>query len=110
MINQKFCNVENVKWFLTECNILRNPCSTLQRQVKIPTRPYQQRWALKTLNQPLEISPALAKIIGTTKEETIHRKEVIKKHYVYIKEQNLQDPEEKTYFTPYKMMEPFFGS
>ena len=75
----------------------------------MPTRPYQQRRALTTLNQPLEISPALAKIIGTTKGEAIPRKEVIKRLYAYIKERNLQDPAEKRYFTPDKTMEPIFG-
>ena len=64
----------------------------------MPNRPYQQRRALTTLNQPLEISPALAKIIGNTKGEAIPRKEVIKRLYAYIKEQNLQDPKEKRYY------------
>ena len=76
----------------------------------MPTRPYQQRRALTTLNQPLEISPALAKIIGNTKGEAIPRKEVIKRLYAYIKEKNLQDPTEKRYFTPDKTMESIFGS
>ena len=63
----------------------------------------------KGIHAPLEISPALAKIIGTEKGEKLTRGQVVKKLYAYIKEEGLQDEEYKMYFKPDKTMEPVFG-
>merc|ERR1711934_768116 len=60
---------------------------------------------LTGLQMPLNISPELAKIIGTKKGE-----QVIKKLWAYLKEKNLQDPENKQFFTPDKTMEGIFGT
>merc|ERR1712043_126462 len=57
----------------------------------------------------LEISPALAKIIGTEKGERLTRGEVVKKLYAYVKEKKLQDEEFKMYFKPDAAMKPVFG-
>ena len=63
----------------------------------------------KGIHAPLEISPALAKIIGTEKGEKLTRGQVVKKLYAYIKEEGLQDAEYKMYFRPDKTMKPVFG-
>merc|ERR1712055_34574 len=61
------------------------------------------------INMPLDVSPELAKIIGTTKGEQVSRPQVVKKLWAYLKEKNLQDPENKQWFTPDKTMQPVFG-
>jgi upstream activation factor subunit UAF30 len=38
------------------------------------------------------------------------RSEIVKRLWAYLKEKNLQDPENKQWFTPDKLMEPVFGS
>merc|ERR1712112_73659 len=58
---------------------------------------------------PLNVSPELAKIIGTAKGEQVSRPQVVKKLWAYLKEKNLQDPENKQWFTPDKAMEGIFG-
>ena len=39
---------------------------------------------------PLDVSPALAAIIGTKKGEQVNRAQVMKKLWAYLKEKNLQ--------------------
>merc|ERR1712203_1202219 len=63
----------------------------------------------KGIHAQLEISPALAKIIGTQKGEKLTRGEVVKKLYAYVKEKKLQDEEFKMYFKPDATMKPVFG-
>merc|ERR1719238_1470147 len=65
---------------------------------------------LTGLQKPLDISPALAKIIGTKKGEQVSRPQVVKKLWAYLKEKDLQDPENKQWFTPDDLMKPIFGS
>ena len=64
---------------------------------------------LTGLQAPLDISAALAKIIGTDKGEQVSRPQVVKKLWAYLKANNLQDPENKQWFTPDKTMQPIFG-
>merc|ERR1712243_51782 len=64
---------------------------------------------LTGLQMPLNVSPELALIIGTKKGEQVSRPQVIKKLWAYLKEKNLQDPENKQFFTPDKAMEGIFG-
>ena len=61
------------------------------------------------LQAPLDVSDELAKIIGTAKGEQISRPQVLKKLWAYLKEHNLQDPENKEFFFPDKLMQPVFG-
>merc|ERR1712037_803064 len=63
----------------------------------------------KGIHAQLEISPALAKIIGTQKGEKLTRGEVVKKLYAYVKEKKLQDEEFKMSFKPDATMSPVFG-
>merc|ERR1712106_1206813 len=65
---------------------------------------------LTGLQMPLNISPELAKIIGTKKGEQVSWPQVIKKLWAYLKEKNLQDPTNKQFFTADKTMEPIFGT
>ena len=62
------------------------------------------------INMELNVSKELAAIIGTAKGEKISRPQVVKKLWAYLKENNLQDPENKQFFTPDAKMEPVFGS
>ena len=45
---------------------------------------------LTGLQMPLNVSPALAAIIGTKKDEQINRAQVMKKLWAYLKGKNLQ--------------------
>jgi len=62
------------------------------------------------INAELNVSEGLAKIIGTKKGEKISRPQVVKRLWAYLKEKNLQDPENKQFFTPDSTMAPIFGT
>merc|ERR1712141_241182 len=62
------------------------------------------------LTKPLNLSPELAAIVGAKKDEKLARSEVVKRLWAYLKAQNLQDPENKQYFTPDEKMAPVFGT
>ncbi len=62
------------------------------------------------INMELNVSNKLAAIIGTKSGEKISRPQVVKRLWAYLKEHNLQDPENKQYFTPDATMEPVFGN
>ena len=75
----------------------------------------------------LNVSSELAKVIGTKKGEMISRPQVkptiavisstkynsliqcVKRLWAYLKEKELQDPENKQWFTPDDTMAPVFG-
>ena len=59
------------------------------------------------LTAPMKVSPELAAIIGV-KEAS--RAQCVKHLWAYLKEHNLQDPENKQFFTPNATMEPVFGN
>ena len=48
-------------------------------------------------------------LVGAKKGEKLSRPEVVKRLWAYIKENKLQDPENKQFFKPDKKMEPIFG-
>merc|ERR1711934_642493 len=81
----------------------RNSAVTLT--VTMPSSPKKKTG----LMAPMDVSTELAKIIGTAKGEQVSRPQVIKKLWAYLKEKNLQDPEQKQWFTPDKTMQPIFG-
>ena len=62
------------------------------------------------INMELNVSKKLAAIIGTADGEKISRPQVVKRLWAYLKEHNLQDPENKQFFTPDAKMEPVFGN
>ena len=53
------------------------------------------------LTKPMKLSPELADVVG---KKEASRAECIKQLWAYIKKHNLQDPENKQYFTPDKKM------
>merc|ERR1712029_509481 len=59
------------------------------------------------LTAPMKVSPELAAIIGM-KEAS--RAQCVKHLWAYLKEHNLQDPENKQFFTPDKKMAKVFGT
>ena len=61
------------------------------------------------LTKPMVLSKELAAIVGTKKDEKMSRAEVIKQLWAYLKKNNLQDPDNKQWFTPDKVMAPIFG-
>ena len=63
----------------------------------------------KHLTKPLKLSPELAEIVGSKDGEKLSRPEVVKRLWAYIKEHNLQDPDQKQFFTPDVTMAPIFG-
>ena len=62
------------------------------------------------INEELNVSEDLRVIIGTKRGEKISRPQIVKRLWVYLKEHNLQDPENKQFFTPDATMEPVFGN
>ena len=54
----------------------------------------------------MKLSAELADIVG---KKEASRAECIKQLWAYIKKHNLQDPENKQYFTPDKKMAKVFG-
>ena len=61
------------------------------------------------LTKPLNLSDDLSNLVGAKKGEKLSRPEVVKRLWAYIKENKLQDPENKQFFKPDKKMEPIFG-
>ena len=61
------------------------------------------------LTKPIGLSPALADLMGVAKGEKISRVEVSKRIWAYIREKNLQVPENKQFFTPDAKMAEIFG-
>ena len=58
-------------------------------------------------SKPMRVSSDLADIIGVS---TATRGECVKYLWAYLKTNNLQDPENKQFFTPDKKMAKVFGS
>ena len=59
------------------------------------------------LTQPLKLSDELADIVG---EKEASRAQCVKHLWAYIKKHNLQDPDNKQFFTPDKKMAKVFGN
>ena len=64
---------------------------------------------LNGLTKPMTLSKELSAIVGAKKDEKMARSEIIKRLWAYLKEKNLQDPANKQWFTPDKLMQPVFG-
>ena len=62
------------------------------------------------INEELTVSEPLAAIIGTKRGEKISRPQIVKRLWAYLKEHNLQDPDNRQFFTPDATMEPVFGN
>ena len=62
------------------------------------------------IKKEFNVSEDLRKIIGTNKGEKITRPQVVKRLWEYVKDNNLQDPQNKQWFTPDKTMAPVFGT
>ena len=60
------------------------------------------------LTKPLKLSKDLKDLLGVEEEE-MSRPQVVKHLWAYLKENKLQDPENKQWFTPDTLMEPVFG-
>jgi len=61
----------------------------------------------KMMHAPKKLSPVLADIVG---KRVASRAELMKLVWSYIKEKQLQDPDDKQYFTPDKKMSKVFGA
>ena len=61
------------------------------------------------LTKPLKLSDELKDLLGVEEDE-LSRPQVVKKLWAHIKENKLQDPENKQYFVPDKKMQPIFGT
>merc|ERR1712241_1479656 len=59
------------------------------------------------LTKPMKLSADLADIVG---KKEASRAECIKQLWAYLKKNNLQDPENKQFFTPDKKMAKVFGN
>ena len=72
----------------------------------IQNLPKSENSSLPPLTKPMKLSADLADIVG---KDEASRAECIKLLWVYIKKNNLQDPENKQYFTPDEKMAKVFG-
>merc|ERR1739845_161891 len=59
------------------------------------------------LTKPMKLSPELADIVG---QKEASRAECIKQLWAYLRKHELQDPENKQYFTPDAKMAKIFGT
>merc|ERR1711994_801654 len=59
------------------------------------------------LTKPMKLSAELADIVG---QKEASRAQCIKQLWAYLKKNNLQDPENKQFFTPDKKMAKVFGT
>ena len=59
------------------------------------------------LTKPMKLSAELAEVVG---KKEASRAECIKQLWAYLKKNNLQDPENKQYFTPDKKVAKIFGT
>ena len=59
------------------------------------------------LTKPMKLSADLAEIVG---KKEASRAECIKQLWAYLKKNNLQDPENKQFFTPDKKIAKVFGT
>ena len=59
------------------------------------------------ITKPMKLSADLAAVVG---QKQASRAECIKQLWAYLKKNNLQDPENKQYFTPDKKMAKIFGT
>ena len=59
------------------------------------------------LTKPMKLSPELAEVVG---KKEASRAECTKGLWAYIKKHDLQDPDNKQYFTPDKKMAKIFGT
>ncbi len=57
-------------------------------------------------NKELDVSPELQKVVG---EESLSRPQVMKKVWAYIKDNDLQNPEDKRNIMADDNLEPIFG-
>merc|ERR1712080_207653 len=73
------------------CSVTRTDCTPCLREADSPSP---------------STSAELAKLLGTKKGEQLSRPEVVKRLWAYLKENKLQDPTNKQYFTPDKAMSP----
>ena len=58
------------------------------------------------LTRPMKLSADLAEVVG---KKEASRAECVKQLWAYLKKNNLQDPENKQFFTPDKKMAKIFG-
>ena len=61
------------------------------------------------LTKPLTLSKELTAMLGEKEGVKLSRPEIVKRVWAMIKENKLQDPENKQYFTPDAKMVPIFG-
>ena len=59
------------------------------------------------ITKPMKLSADLAAVVG---QKQASPAECIKQLWAYLKKNNLQDPENKQYFTPDKKMAKIFGT
>jgi len=61
------------------------------------------------LMKPLKLSKELSGLLDLPEDEEMSRPQIVKHLWAYLKKNELQDPENKQWFTPDKRMEPIFG-
>merc|ERR1711874_388929 len=61
------------------------------------------------LLRPLTLSSELSTMLGVGRGEKMSRAEVVKRTWGYLKDNNLQDPNDKHFYIPNKKMEAVFG-
>jgi upstream activation factor subunit UAF30 len=78
--------------FESEDNEVLSPMRRKTPRKKTSSQPNNTGW-----NKPCKLSPQLAALLG---EEELSRPQVVKRIWVYIKQNELQDPDDKRYIVP----------
>merc|ERR1712203_695976 len=87
-------------------NITRRQLTMAKKAAKedSPAKPEAKK---SGITKPMKLSADLAAVVGQMQAS---RAECIKHLWAYLKKNNLQDPENKQYFTPDKKMSKVFGT
>jgi DNA topoisomerase-1 len=89
-----------------ECDVIGNSVEEIQENFRDHTRTKVEPKTGGTGRGKQKLSKEL---IALTKEDGLTRGEVTKRIWAYIKENNLQDPENKKMIVPDKVLEPILG-
>ena len=92
-----------------DCNVIVNDLAEVDSKYPNHERtPYEKKAkGSGGLRGKLKPSKELAAVIG---DEKVTRGEAIKKMWIYIKEEGLQDPNDKRQIVPDEKLEPLFGN
>merc|ERR1712109_409523 len=92
---------------LQSISIIKRRQLTMAKKAAKEDSPAKPEAKKSGITKPMKLSADLAAVVG---QKQASRAECIKELWAYLKKHNLQDPENKQYFTPDKKMAQIFGT